>query len=349
MGLLSHDDILKLHAAVVTARLVGSRSVLLAGIDPHFVARLPQATSPSDQVLQDLHSMNATPTLPDGSVPLAIWLANAIALSGAQNEAEIFKTALERCMIPQAVHQGPAAPAGAAAPAPGPGGAQPERAPPASPPAWIVPAGFVMGVGGCVGLLFIATVIPEPTRFQYDIFRTLLALAGAAFSMALTGLLVAHLPFGGGGYIAGGGTLAVFVALYFFSPAVLPPPPEKPLPLQPSATFAPTAPTAVGSLPPSVVETRTATVRPPARPRASPATSTASAAVGNGSGIEPVPASRCVSGTTAMEFREADSARCGSPTASAYREQGKLRWTLELGDGDGGKSLRSCFCTPTVP
>ncbi|MDC0747908.1 phosphorylase family protein [Polyangium mundeleinium] len=97
MAILSHDDILNLHAAVITAQMVTSRAALLVGIDGHFVAGLPIATTPGDQILTDLDGMNGTGVLADGSVPLAIWLKNAVARAGDRQEATVFRKALERC------------------------------------------------------------------------------------------------------------------------------------------------------------------------------------------------------------------------------------------------------------
>lgn len=99
MGLLSHDAILKVHAAVLTASLTESRMALLAGIDSRIIAGLPHAASPSDHILRDLDSLNATEMLADGAVPLALWITNAIALAGPRMEAAVFRTALARCQV----------------------------------------------------------------------------------------------------------------------------------------------------------------------------------------------------------------------------------------------------------
>lgn len=96
MPLLSHDEILKLHAAVVSARLLESRLTLLVGVNPGFVAGLPRAVTSSDQVLQDLDALNAAGALADDTVPLAIWLLNAVARAGMQKEAALFKAVLEK-------------------------------------------------------------------------------------------------------------------------------------------------------------------------------------------------------------------------------------------------------------
>jgi len=50
---------------VLSARLIGSRSALLTGIDGHFVAGPPDAKNRADQILQDLNAMNETSELAD--------------------------------------------------------------------------------------------------------------------------------------------------------------------------------------------------------------------------------------------------------------------------------------------
>lgn len=96
MSLLNHADILELHRAVVLMGLVSSRTALLAGVELGFVAGLPHATTPSEQILQDLAALSSVGALSDGSMPLAVWLANASALAGMRNEAAIFMAAIAR-------------------------------------------------------------------------------------------------------------------------------------------------------------------------------------------------------------------------------------------------------------
>jgi hypothetical protein len=86
---------LGLHAAVVSAQLTGSRVALLGGLAPSFADGLPTCASPSAQILSDLHGLNATAALGDGTVPFSIWLGNALALAGERVEAEVFRLALD--------------------------------------------------------------------------------------------------------------------------------------------------------------------------------------------------------------------------------------------------------------
>jgi len=96
MAILSHEEILKVRAAVIVARLGNSRNGLFAGIPPEFASTLPLAATPGEQVLADLDALNHAGTLGDGKVPLCIWLKNAVALVGGRRELAILATALRQ-------------------------------------------------------------------------------------------------------------------------------------------------------------------------------------------------------------------------------------------------------------
>jgi Effector-associated domain 5 len=96
-SLLNHHEILDLQRAVVSAHLGGSRQGLLAGMPANFVASLPDAKAPGEQVLTDLDVINSAGELGNGSVPLLTWLSNAMLLAGGRQEAGIFQEVLERC------------------------------------------------------------------------------------------------------------------------------------------------------------------------------------------------------------------------------------------------------------
>lgn len=101
MRTLSHDDILSLHSAIVSARLLDQRAALLTGIDPVLVASLPAEANPAAQILADLHLLNEVGTTSDGSVPLQTWLANAFALAGPRASAAVFQEQLSRTRAQQ--------------------------------------------------------------------------------------------------------------------------------------------------------------------------------------------------------------------------------------------------------
>jgi hypothetical protein len=94
MGILSEQDIIEIYEAAVTMRLVESRTALMAGTRPDFVATLPSATNQAAQTLSDLHALNEIESLADGSCPLSTWLLNATALAGPRKEAWILKAFL---------------------------------------------------------------------------------------------------------------------------------------------------------------------------------------------------------------------------------------------------------------
>jgi hypothetical protein len=79
-------------------------------------------------------------------------------------------------------------------------------------------AAFVFGIVFVGVLLGIAVLFPNPTPFQYTVFRIVLALASAGIAAMIPGFL--HVEVGTA--VRAGGAIAVFVVVYFFSPVALP-------------------------------------------------------------------------------------------------------------------------------
>ncbi|MEZ4301241.1 MAG: hypothetical protein R3B70_40275 [Polyangiaceae bacterium] len=95
MSRLLDDKTLRgLHAAAIQIGL--DRRALLVGVPAGYVASLRQSDSPTAQLMRDLETLNATPSLMDGSVPLVSWLENAVAFSGLRREGAVFEAALAR-------------------------------------------------------------------------------------------------------------------------------------------------------------------------------------------------------------------------------------------------------------
>lgn len=76
---------------------------------------------------------------------------------------------------------------------------------------------FFFGVVFIVAMLVIAVAFPEPTSFQYVVFRIVLALAASGVAAFVPGFLQVDV----GKSVRAGGAIAVFVIIYFFSPAGL--------------------------------------------------------------------------------------------------------------------------------
>ena len=76
---------------------------------------------------------------------------------------------------------------------------------------------FVFGVVFLIAVLALAVFIPNPTPFQYTVFRIVLALAAGGVAAMIPGFIRAEVP----KYVQAGGALAVFVIVFFFSPAAL--------------------------------------------------------------------------------------------------------------------------------
>ena len=76
---------------------------------------------------------------------------------------------------------------------------------------------FGFGVVFVTTLLVIAIAFPNPTPFQYSVFRLVLALAAAGVAAMIPGFISVQLK----DWVRAGGALAVFVLSYFYNPAAL--------------------------------------------------------------------------------------------------------------------------------
>ena len=83
MALLPHAEVLELlgvASQLLGARYTGvARDNLLMGIPAAYLADLPLAPAPGDQLHSDLRNFNDAVRVRGGVVPLATWLANVIA------------------------------------------------------------------------------------------------------------------------------------------------------------------------------------------------------------------------------------------------------------------------------
>lgn len=76
---------------------------------------------------------------------------------------------------------------------------------------------FAFGVAFILILIAIALLKPDPSKFQYTIFRTVLALAGAGIGAVIPGFIEVTAK----NWIRAGGAMAIFVLVYFWNPAQL--------------------------------------------------------------------------------------------------------------------------------
>jgi hypothetical protein len=76
---------------------------------------------------------------------------------------------------------------------------------------------FLFGIAFVVVLLTLAIRFPNPTAFQYTIFRSVLALAAAGVAAMIPGFITLSIS----KWLRAGGALAVFAIVYFYNPAVL--------------------------------------------------------------------------------------------------------------------------------
>ena len=84
-------------------------------------------------------------------------------------------------------------------------------------PLWERIVATVCGIALVVFILGIALIVPNPTGFQYTVFRIVLALSAGGFAGTFSGFLDVKWN----GWIKAGGGLAVFVIVYFCVPAVI--------------------------------------------------------------------------------------------------------------------------------
>jgi hypothetical protein len=95
-------------------------------------------------------------------------------------------------------------------------------------PRWLIPASVLLGIAFLSVIITLAVKIPSPTPTQFFVFRAVVALGGAAFSMAMTGLLTIRANLPGGSKIVAEGALAVFFCL-FLTPSIPGVPKPEPL------------------------------------------------------------------------------------------------------------------------
>jgi hypothetical protein len=81
---------------------------------------------------------------------------------------------------------------------------------------WSLIAAFAFGVTFVVAVMSIALFRPNPTAFEYTVFRIVIALAAAGVGAVLPGFLDVQFK----NWLRAGGALAIFVVVYFFAPVV---------------------------------------------------------------------------------------------------------------------------------
>ncbi|WYD80496.1 MAG: DUF1566 domain-containing protein [Candidatus Electrothrix gigas] len=86
---------------------------------------------------------------------------------------------------------------------------------------------FIFGLCFVAALLVLAIWFPNPTAFQYTVFRITLALAAAGIAGVIPGMIRLKMQPGAMLMIHAGGALAVFVIVYLLAPAALPPEQEQ--------------------------------------------------------------------------------------------------------------------------
>ncbi|MFI0785834.1 trypsin-like peptidase domain-containing protein [Streptomyces lydicus] len=94
---LSPDEIRQVLDAALETGLADPavRPLLLDGVMPRYRGTLPLNPAPGRQVHSDLNEMNRVERLVDGTVPLEIWLRNAVAETTEAEPLTVFQRALD--------------------------------------------------------------------------------------------------------------------------------------------------------------------------------------------------------------------------------------------------------------
>lgn len=94
---LTDAELLRVQSAAVEAGLADAelRPKLFAGTTRHFRAGLPLHKTPFEQIRSDLRTLNRVERLIDGTVPLEVWLRNALTLTTRPGPVAVFQRALD--------------------------------------------------------------------------------------------------------------------------------------------------------------------------------------------------------------------------------------------------------------
>lgn len=82
---------------------------------------------------------------------------------------------------------------------------------------WEILAAFVFGCVFLTVILIVAFFKPDPTPFEYTVYRIIIALAAAGVGAILPGFLDVRFK----NWLRAGGALALFVIVYFFPPVAI--------------------------------------------------------------------------------------------------------------------------------
>jgi hypothetical protein len=86
---------------------------------------------------------------------------------------------------------------------------------------WEKIAGFAFGITFVIVMLIIAIRFPNPSPFQYVVFRVVLSLAASGVGGVLSGFLTVVFGDASKPWLRAGGALAVFVVVFLVNPAAL--------------------------------------------------------------------------------------------------------------------------------
>jgi endonuclease G, mitochondrial len=96
--LFSPAELKALRDAALSAGLADHtrRLSLFSDVMPRFTATINTMAAPAEQLKADLHELNKTQNLPDGSIPMLQWLQSAAESAYGRPEAKVFEDAYTR-------------------------------------------------------------------------------------------------------------------------------------------------------------------------------------------------------------------------------------------------------------
>jgi hypothetical protein len=102
MPKLPQDRIIALHQAAIDSNLMAdaTQEALLTGLSRAYRAALPSGGSPDARLMQVLGRLNEDERLRDGTVPLEVWLRNAVARTAELQQGVVFEEALRLLTSP---------------------------------------------------------------------------------------------------------------------------------------------------------------------------------------------------------------------------------------------------------
>src|SRR5205823_3234039 len=91
---LPDAQIAEIYFAALDKGLVNQQEALLAGLPPAYVSGLAFQGPSNGRLLETLHALNGEVALSNGTIPIVVWLDNAVLLTAGRSGCDVFEEAL---------------------------------------------------------------------------------------------------------------------------------------------------------------------------------------------------------------------------------------------------------------